>query len=260
MELYTANLATLRHALQFCREQRIGLYRIPSKIFPFSDEPLGIALLAGMGKVLAALGREATHMGLRLVMHPNQFVVLNSEQPHVIVNSLKILAAHARVLDALKQPRSPWATIEIHGGKRGRKQALIDAVRRLPVPVRRRLALENDESHYSAGDILDVCRQSGVPMVFDAHHHVCFEALESYEDPSIAALTAAAATTWPDPAWQLVHISNGRDSFTDRRHADEVTRVPSAYARVPWIEVEAKAKEQAIARLRDEWLPRPVRA
>jgi len=67
-------------------------------------------------------------------------------------------------------------------------------------------------------------------------------------------MTAAAATTWPDPSWQLCHISNGRDGFNDRRHSDEITVMPSAFARVPWIEIEAKAKEQAILRLRREWL------
>jgi UV DNA damage repair endonuclease len=30
--------------------------------------------------------------------------------------------------------------------------------------------------------------------------------------------------------------------------------MPEAYRRAPWIEVEAKSKELAIERLRDEWL------
>ncbi|MEZ4618523.1 MAG: hypothetical protein R2867_23825 [Caldilineaceae bacterium] len=58
-------------------------------------------------------------------------------------------------------------------------------IQTLPDAVRSRLILENDERAYSASEFL---RLPGrwVPMVFDAHHHVCRERLESYEHPSIA--------------------------------------------------------------------------
>jgi UV DNA damage endonuclease len=49
---------------------------------------------------------------------------------------------------------------------------------------------------------------------------------------------------------QLVHISNGREDFNDRQHADLISVMPSSYARAPWIEIEAKNKEEAIAKLR----------
>ena len=53
------------------------------------------------------------------------------------------------------------------------------AVRSLPEAVRLRLVLENDEYAFGAAEILDVCRRAGVPMVFDAHHHVIREKLDS---------------------------------------------------------------------------------
>ncbi|HYP02510.1 MAG TPA: hypothetical protein VER76_20130, partial [Pyrinomonadaceae bacterium] len=125
---------------------------------------------------------------------------------------------------------------------------------RLPEGVRTRLALENDEYAYSAAQILEVCRAARVPMVFDAHHHVCREKLTSYEDESVAYYLAAARETWPVAEWQLVHISNGRERFNDRHHSDFITEMPSSYARAPWIEVEAKQKELAIEKLRAGWL------
>ena len=66
-------------------------------------------------------------------------------------------------------------------------------------------------------------------------------------------MTKAARVTWPDPAWQMAHISNGRESFADARHADYIATMPSAFRNVPWIEVEAKQKELAIAQLRETW-------
>jgi UV DNA damage endonuclease len=252
-ELYADNVRRLSGAIDFCLRSRIRLYRLTSSLFPQSEDGPGHDVLSELSTALAEIGERAAANGIRLVMHPDQFVVLSSDDPRVIANSIGILRHHARVLDLLRQPRSAWAAVEIHGGKGQRPDKLVAVIRELPDEIRTRLALENDEYAYSADEILDVCRRAGVPMVFDAHHHVVHEALQSYEDPSIAAMTALARTTWPDPSWQLVHISNGKESFADARHADYVTKMPSAFRDVPWIEVEAKQKELAIARLRKTW-------
>ena len=145
--------------------------------------------------------------------------------------------------------------MEIHGGKSDRAERLINIIQQLPEGIRTRLALENDEYAYSASEILDICKAVSIPMVFDAHHHIIHEKLDSYDDISVSEMLKAARTTWPVPDWQLVHISNGRESFNDRHHSDFITTMPSCYIDAPWIEIEAKLKEQAIAKLQQEWLP-----
>ena len=237
--------------MRYCQQNGISLYRLPSSIFPFSDEPIGREILATLAPILARSGERATAAGIRLVMHPDQFVVLSSDSPAVVENSVKILQMHADIMDLLQQPRSPWAILEIHGGKSDRADALVAAIGRLPEAIRSRLALENDEYSYSAEEIYAICKRAGVPMVFDAHHHIVHEKLDSYEHPSVAEMLAKARETWPDPAQQLVHISNGREGFNDRQHADLIATMPSSYAGAPWIEIEAKSKEEAIAGLRD---------
>jgi UV DNA damage endonuclease len=86
-------------------------------------------------------------------------------------------------------------------------------------------------------------------MVFDAHHHIVHEKLTSYDDPSVGDMLLKARGTWPDPAHQLVHISNGRTDFNDRQHSDLIETMPSSYMQAPWIEIEAKFKEDAIRKL-----------
>jgi UV DNA damage endonuclease len=253
-ELYLHNMGTLLRAVEYCSTHAIRLYRISSDIFPFADEALGRELLGRFEVELGEIGKLATARGLRMVVHPDQFVVLNSESPDVVQNSIKVLTMHARTLDYLQQPQSAWSLLEIHGGKGKRPAELVAAIRDLPNNIRSRLALENDEYIYGAAQILEICRAAEVPMVFDAHHHVCYERIESYAHPSIAHFVAEAATTWPTPAWQLAHISNGRESFTDRRHSDIITEMPDAYRQIPWIEIEAKHKEAAINHLRQRWL------
>jgi UV DNA damage endonuclease len=252
-DIYRDNIQTLDSALQYCTRAGIRLYRMPSSIFPFFDEDVGRDVMADLAPSLARTGRRATELGLRLVMHPDQFVVLSSDSSEVVANSVKILQMHADIMDLLQQPRSPWALLEIHGGKANRSDALVERIKALPDPIRLRLCLENDEYAYNAEQIHDVCMRSSVPMVFDAHHHIVSEKLSSYDDPSVAAMLAKARETWPDPALQLVHISNGREGFNDRQHADLISTMPAAYAQAPWIEIEAKNKEQAIAGLRG-WL------
>ena len=252
-DIFRDNLQTLDAALRYCVETGIRLYRLPSSIFPFADTPEGLAVLQTLAPALARSGKRAIDAGIRLVMHPDQFVVLSSDSPAVVANSVKILQMHADIMDLLEQPRSPWALLEIHGGKANRAEALAAAIAALPDAIRCRIGLENDEYAYSAEEIHAVCMMSGVPMVFDAHHHIVHEKLDSYDHPSVAAMLDKARATWAVPEHQLVHISNGRAGFNDRQHADLIDTMPASYARAPWIEIEAKSKEEAIQGLQP-WL------
>lgn len=251
-DLYRHNLAVLFKALDFCSEHDIRLYRVNTNMFPLSDweDGIGHEVLNSLKGDMAAFGPKADALGIRVLVHPEQYVVLNSLRPEVVVNSVRVLEHQTLIFDRLGLPRSTWAGINIHGGKGGRSDELIDTIKQLPEPVRSRLTLENDEHAYSAAAILDVCERAGVPMVFDAHHHVVSEGLDSLEDASVQAYTRLARATWQPPEWQVVHLSNGRTGVGDSKHSDLIETVPSAFREVTWIEVEAKAKEEAIFGLR----------
>ena len=252
--IYAENIVRINNAIDFCAAHDINLYRLTSGLFPFSDEPIGAEILEEFVADLGATGDRANADNLRIVMHPDQFVVLSSDSESVVENSVKILKMHAQTLDLLHQPADERATMNIHGGKGDRLEKLVASIEKLPENIRSRIAFENDENAYSAAQILEVCRRAKVRMVFDAHHHVCREKLDSYEDDSVAEMFWAARETWANPENQLVHISNGRDKFQDRAHHDLIFTMPSVFRFAEWIEVEAKHKEIAIAKLRNEWL------
>jgi UV DNA damage endonuclease len=253
-DLYAENLRRLGIAVDFCHDNDIHLYRMSSATFPFADDPLGEDILTEFASELWSVGDRAQALEIRLVLHPDQFVVLSSDRADVIQNSIKILATQARIMDLLGLPQSDWAAMNIHGGKGDRAERLVSVIRDLPDTIRKRLTLENDEYTYSSEEILAVCQAAKVPLVFDAHHHVIHENLDTYEDSSIPAMLAAARDTWSVADWQMVHISNGDESFADPRHSDIITVMPSSYRDIPWIEIEAKKKELAINILREEWL------
>ncbi|MFH7028481.1 MAG: UV DNA damage repair endonuclease UvsE [Heteroscytonema crispum UTEX LB 1556] len=255
-ELYRDNLQRLFGALSFCQENNIQLYRMPSGLFPLSDmeEEIGANILEGMSADLAKIGQQAAELGIRMVLHPDQFVVLSSDSPDVVATSIKILERHARTFDLLGLERSPWALMNIHGGKSQRADQLVRVISELPENIKNRLTLENDEYAYSTSEILEVCQRAGIPLVFDAHHHICHENLDSYDHPSVTDMFYAARETWANRDWQLVHISNGEQAFNDRKHSDLITDMPNVYREAPWIEIEAKRKEEAIAYLRSSWV------
>jgi UV DNA damage endonuclease len=254
-ELYCYNLRKLFEALEYCFARGIRLYRMTANLFPLSDweDGIGRQLVNEMLPLMTGFAARAEALGVRVVVHPEQYVVLSSESRTVRENSLNILAHQAFLFDALGLPRSSWAAINIHGGKSGRVGELVEVVRDLPDGIKSRLTFENDEYAYSAAEILDVCERTGVPMIFDAHHHVIHEKLAGLDDPSIAAFTQLARRTWQPQDWQVVHLSNGRTKPQDQKHSDTIHTIPASYETVSWIEVEAKAKEVAINHLETFW-------
>jgi UV DNA damage endonuclease len=252
--IYSANIERLFKAIAFCQQEKIQLYRLSSGLFPFADSAIGEDILAEFASILQQVGRLAKNNHIRLVIHPDQFVVLNSDRKEVISNSIKILKTNARVLDMLELPHSPWALINIHGGKSDRAQRLINNIRQLPKNIYSRLTIENDEHAYGSKETAEICQAAGIPMVFDAHHHFVNKRLASYEDPSIAEMLQLARSTWEQSQWQLVHISNGKNRLHDTKHSDLIYDMPSCFQNAPWIEIEAKLKESAIAALRQGWL------
>lgn len=251
-ELYAANLATLHSAAQYCQARNIRLYRVSSSLFPMLDlqnDEVGQQVLHELGEQARAVGAAFAAAGVRVLMHPEQFIVLNSERPEVRLSSLRAITSHAASMDALGLERSHWNLLLLHGGKGGRAAELQALIPDLPDSVRLRLGLENDERAYGPQDLLPVCQATGTPFVFDAHHHVVREKLANQEDPSVRQWVLRARATWQPPAWQVVHLSNGIDGPQDRRHSHLITELPSAYHDVPWIEVEAKGKEEAVMAL-----------
>lgn len=257
--LYATNIATFEAALKYCAANQIYLYRMPSSIFPMADTPDGLDVLQTFSVQLAKLGELAHSSKIRVVAHPDQFVVLSSDSESTIRNSITVLMMHAQIFDMMGLPATPWTALTLHGGKRGNSTKLCHVIEKLPDNIRKRLTLENDEISYSVADILAICKYTGVPMIFDAHHHLILGKCPDYEHPSMRDALEAARETWaPNQDWQLVHISNGDSASHDRRHSDFIDVMPSCYRNVSWIEIEARGKELAIQRLRANWLAKPL--
>jgi len=253
-QLALDNAAALEQALHYCAAHGIGDFRINSQFFPLKTHPqLGYELvqLPDWPCLREHLGRcreYAAMHDLRLTFHPDQFVLLNSPRTEVMSASLRELAAQNELAELVGAD-----VINLHGGggygdKPAALRRLENAIRDLPSALRQRLTLENDDRIFTPSDLLPVCRSTGIPLVYDVHHHRCLSDGMTEREATVAALT-----TWNREP--LFHLSSPRDGWKSRNsrwHHDYIhwADFPDDWRHLPiTIEVEAKAKELAVLRL-----------
>ena len=257
-ELCLANAESLLAALRYCAEHAIGCFRIPSSILPIKTHPEAgyrvddLPDAASIIETFRRCGDFAAEQDIRTSFHPDQFVVLNSPREDVVERSIQDLEYHAEVAE--------WVgadVINIHGGgaygnKRSALAAFACNVNRLSEGVRSRLTIENDDKTYTPSDLLSLSRFTGLPVVYDVHHHRCLPDELSVEDA-----TAAAIDTWNREP--LFHISSplaGWSGPKPARHHDEIDidDFPACWADLGLtVEVEAKSKELAVRKLQDQY-------
>jgi len=248
------NANALMDSLQFCATNQIGCFRINSQILPIKTHPTcgyDVGDLPDADRIVERFrqcGEFAKHHQLRTCFHPDQFVVLNSPRADVVESSLRELEYQSEVAE--------WVgadVVNIHaGGAYGDKtKALADFVRnvdQLSDRARSRLTVENDDKTYSPSDLLPVCRTAGIPLVYDVHHHRCLA-----DDLDIQTATDLASATWTrEPLFHISSPLDGWDGSRPERHHDFINPddFPDCWLKKSiTVEVEAKAKEIAVAQL-----------
>jgi UV DNA damage endonuclease len=264
----------------------IRMYRMASALVPYGshpDMPQFHAQVEECHEQLYSLGRRARAAGIRLSFHPGQYVVLNSEDERVRRAAVLDLELHASVLDAMGA--GPEAVVVLHvGGARGGTRAGLDrfasGFQLLGERARARLAIENDDARFGLSDVLVLAERTGMRVVWDELHHRCHD---PDRIPAGEALRLALAT-WDGEALAKIHYSSPRTDVEERRErvGRRVRRrlaMPSPRAHADLIDpggfedflngpgagrefdvmLEAKAKDLALIRLRDQLCRRGFR-
>ncbi len=255
-ELSELNVQDLKSILLWNANEGISFYRMSSDMIPwgsdwFDDSELEnskllLTLLDHAGQIV----RDTNH---RVTFHPDHFVVLPSPRASVVDNSIRDLNLHGLIMDAMGLDRSPYYKINIHcNGVYGNKQKAMDRFcsnfERLDESVQTRLTVENDDkaSMYSVSDLMYIHSRTGIPIVFDYHHHQFNTGGLSESDALSLALS-----TWPDGITPVVHYSESKriNELVDvkpQAHSDFIHKLPNTYGNDIDIMVEAKAKEQTV--------------
>lgn len=192
-----ANLACLRRLLAWNVAQGLLFFRMGSGIVPFGSHEINIfPWQTHFGPEFRALGQYIKAQGLRVSFHPDQFVVLNSPTPDIVRRSVAELVYQGSMLDLMELDGT--AKLQIHvGGLYGDRELAIsrfaEVYATLPLAVKARVVVENDDRLFPLRDCLHLHERTGVPILFDNFHHECL----NHGEPMAEALRLAAATWHP---------------------------------------------------------------
>jgi UV DNA damage repair endonuclease len=116
------------------------------------------------------VGDIARDRGVRLSMHPGQFVVLASENPGIVQRSIEEFEYHADMARWMGYGKEfQDFKINVHiSGKQG-PAGIRSAYQRLSPEARNCITIENEENSWGLDDCLDLIDL--VPIVLDIHHH-----------------------------------------------------------------------------------------
>jgi len=279
----SVSLAYLHDILGYLHQQEIHFYRLSPELAPYATHPNLPRFhnqIMECQRELAALGEAARANGVRLSVHPGQYVVLNALEEELAEQARREAIHQARLLEAMGL--GPEAVVVLHvggvyGDRCAARERFVQRVEALPPEVRRRLAIENDDHSFSVGDCLWIHRRVGLPLVFDYLHFRC----HNPEGMDLAEALASCLATWPGEVLPKVHFSSPRTAMVVVEQRDAVsgrvrrrTRAPRPTQHADYVDpfafadflrtaqkarrrefdvmLEARARDLALLRLRED--------
>jgi UV DNA damage endonuclease len=249
--LVRENIADLKRILRWNAEHGVGLFRMGQNLIPFASHPaFPYEWETEHGETLREAGELARDLGIRLSMHPGQYINPGSPKPDVVQRSLTELRYVARVFDLLGSSDSV-AVLHMggaHADKQGSAARFVE-VMRSEARILHYLALENDERVWTVAEVTRTANALGIPAITDAFHH----------DLNPGGLTLKEALDLSLPTWAprgvrpKLHLSSQDPAKQAGAHAYSVESgdwqalLDVIGGRDVDVMVEAKGKEYALA-------------
>ena len=245
------NIAGLRNIFRWNAERGVGLFRIGQDLVPFASHPaFPYDWTSEHGDELRKAGKLARGLGIRLSMHPGQYIQPASPRPEVAERGIEELRYVTRVFEIMGAQDA--VTVLHMGGAYGDRPGT--AVRfvetmRPHVEILHHLALENDERIWTVSEVADTAHALGIPAITDTLHHSL--------NPGGISLREALDLSLP--TWEVrtarpkLHLSSQDPEKRPGAHAysietpDWETLLAALDGREADVMVEAKGKEQALA-------------
>jgi len=279
------NLISMYKIISWSRKNNIFFYRMSSDMFPhISNLQLEEQMLPEHYRkyfflefahdIIFEIGKYVQKYGIRLTMHPDHFNQLGTESEEVLKNTFKDLEWHTRLLDLLEIGADSYILHSKKEGKNTLKHGILTlhaggtyknkekSLKRwksnflkLSENIQKRICLENCEKSFSADDLLPICEELNIPLIFDFHHYDCWKYYhkENPEQSSIDFLLPKILNTWKRRnIIPKFHLSDQAEDKKIGAHHDYVKEIPKELLKLDInidIMIEAKKKELAVLKL-----------
>lgn len=250
LKVFERNMIDFIKLLELSKMMNLTIFRLGSNFIPFASHPkFRREWLTRVEKVLREGSSLVRSYGIRITMHPGQYVVLNSNDSAVVEKSLRELEYHFWVLDTLGLGLESIVVVHV-GGVYGNKQQAIRNLYNVLEENRwllRRIAFENDERYYTVQDVLEISESFDVPVVYDHLHHKL--------NPSTFSVDRLIST-WKNMPLEI-HVSSINENTRKFGEHGDYVRVEDFVEAISSFPdnvhldtiIEAKKKERAIAKL-----------
>ena len=222
IETVNTNLDCLNEILKFNIDNDLLFFRITSDLVPFASHPIcKFNWQKYFKNKFEEIGEIIKENNIRISMHPDQFIVLNSKNIDVVKRSIAELQYHAEVLDLMRLDKTAKIQLHAGGGYGNKKESLtrfLNNFEKLNDEIKNRLVIENDDKIYSFKDCMFLYDKIGVPLLFDFFHHSVLNNDETIED-----VFEKQSKTWSkNDGLPMVDYSSQKTGFRPGSHAETI--------------------------------------
>ena len=245
-----SNLKSLNNIIDYNIKNNIHFYRISSKIIPLATkDDVKFDYTNKYKSYYDTIGKKISDSKMRVDFHPDQFCVLNSVKSDVVSNSVKILEYHYNLLNMLNV-NDKILILHVGSSTFGKENSIsrfINNFNKLPIYLRKCIAIENDDKVFNVNDVLKISKVTSIPVVLDYHHHLCNKSDFSFVD---------IFNSWGNSRVKM-HFSSPKNKIDYRSHNEYINgddfinfiEILKKYDRDIDIMLEAKGKDNSLFRL-----------
>ena len=251
-KIFLENLENLLVILKYNQKNNIHFYRLTSHLVPlltYKDSYNNI--LTKHKDKLREIANYIKNNNMRVDIHPDQFNVLNSNNPSVVEATISNLNYYNDLMNKLGLNTN----IILHvgssfGGKKESMNRFIENFNKLNLPIKRKIAIENDDKVFNIRNVLFLAKTINVPVVLDYHHFLVNRNNEKIEDFILDIFS-----TWKTTP--KIHFSSPKNKKEKRSHHDYIDSDTfiNFIERIKFCDIsfdvmiEAKKKDEALFRL-----------
>lgn len=251
-KLLEENLENLQNILKYNDRNHIHFYRLTSNLVPLLTYPNSYDnILKKYKNKFQEIGKYIEEKKMRVDMHPDQYLVLNSIHKEIVDSTIKSLEYY----DSLMNQMGLKTNIILHvgSGQEGKAKSLKrfeENFKRLSPSIKKKIVIENDDKTFNIRNVLSLSKRINVPVVLDYHHFLVNRNHEKIEDFIVDIFSSWKTTP-------KIHFSSPKSKKEFRSHHDYINSDTfiDFIERIKFcgidfdIMIEAKKKEEALFRL-----------